>query len=72
MINSKRLNNRYKLMILISINNYDTKNIFLENLTNTCFTPIFNNNIIPLPKYRSNIDDNYEIIIIRKLITLVF
>ena len=62
LINSKRLNNRYKLMILISINNYDTKNIFLENLTNICFTPIFNNNIIPLPKYRSNIDDNYEII----------
>ena len=54
LINSKELNNHFKLMILISINNYDTKDIFLENLNFLPYFPIKSDNLIPLPNYKSN------------------
>ena len=36
---------RYKLLIIISINNYDTKNMFLENLNISFFD--YNNELVP-------------------------
>lgn len=66
LICSEELNNKFKLMILISINNFDTKNIFVENLSYISFTPLSIDNCIPCPNYRSNIqtfnicNDNQE------------
>ena len=54
LINSRELNNKFKLMIIISINNYDTKEIFLENLNFIPFFPLQSDNLIPLPNYTSN------------------
>ena len=73
LINSKELNNHFKLMVIISINNYDTKDIFLENLNFVPFFPIQTDSLIPLPNYSScniektnknknyNNKDNYEL-----------
>ena len=60
LINSKELNNLFKLMILISINNYDTKDIFLENLNYLPYFPIKSDNLIPLPNYKSNDMGNFR------------
>ena len=60
LINSKELNNHFKLMILISINNYDTKDIFLENLNFLPYFPIKSDNLIPLPNYKSNDMGNFR------------
>ena len=61
MIQSSGFETTAKLMILISINNYDTKNIFLENLSYVPFYPTSVNNLIPSPKYRSNIFEDFDI-----------
>ena len=61
LICSNELTNKYKLMILISINNYDTKQIFVENLGLVSFIPISIGNILPYPNYSSNIQKNDEI-----------
>jgi hypothetical protein len=60
LINSKELINHFKLMILISINNYDTKDIFLENLNYLPYFPIKSDNLIPLPNYKSNDIGNFR------------
>ena len=55
------LTKKFKLIILISINNYDTKKIFLENLNFVSFCPLSTNNIIPSPMYRSNLLEDFNI-----------
>ena len=62
MLITGNLNNSFKLMILISINNYDTKEIFLENLNEISFIPFSINNILPSPNYISNIEEYHDII----------
>ena len=47
MIRSSVFKNKFKLVILVSINNYDTKEIFLENLNYVSFYPLSDNNVIP-------------------------
>ena len=56
-ISSEVLTNKFKVVILISINNNDTKEIFLENLDCISFYPFSDYNIIPSPRYRSNIEE---------------
>ena len=80
LINSRELNNSFKLMVIISINNYDTKEIFLENLNFVPFFPIQSDSLIPLPNYKSNhiekinkdknynSNDNYELEDIEKFL----
>ena len=62
LLESGNLINSFKLMILISINNYDTKEIFLENLSYISFFQITNSKLFPLPKYRSDINEDFNII----------
>ena len=57
----RRDTNKIKLMILISINNYDTKNIFLENLSLATLFPLSYENTLPHPIYTSNIHKKNEI-----------
>ena len=57
MINSEVLTDKFKVLILISINNNDTKEIFLENLNYISFYPLSAHNAIPSPRYRSNIEE---------------
>ena len=60
MIHSSVFKNKFKVIILVSINNYDTKEIFLENLNCIPFYPFSDNNAIPSPRYRSNIEEEIE------------
>ena len=60
MIRSSVFKNKFKLVILVSINNYDTKEIFLENLNYVSFYPLSDNNVIPSPRYRTNIEEQIE------------
>ena len=61
LICSAEITNKIKLMILISINNYDTKNIFLENLSLATLFPLSYENTLPHPIYTSNIHKKNEI-----------
>ena len=61
LICSAEITNKIKLMILISINNYDTKNIFLENLSLATLFPLSYENTLRHPIYTSNIHKKNEI-----------
>ena len=60
MIRSSVFKNKFKVVILVSINNYDTKEIFLENLNYISLYPLSDNNALPSPRYRTNIEEEIE------------